>query len=306
MAEIEAAFPAKWVGPPTFEEVISECNPLGAAVSDVCLHFPDGCKLLINTVLKVLSLANQLATKRRSVRIRFDSSGPSTLMGYLDRMGFFGALDPNILVEPSPPTISAHGLHFGGNDGLIEIRRLDPNNRAQVNHLPGKLANEVMGVMRRRKSAKHLDKEIFTVFAELIGNFYDHSKSSIPGFLVAQTYDRSNSLIIAISDSGLGITATLRRDRPADFKNMSDAELLVQVFNEGVSRYGSKSGRGCGLYQCGKISIRHSADLWIRTPTDQVHLKPARTQLAPNMAYCQTQLGQLEGNHLAFEFTLDK
>lgn len=83
MPEIEIRFPTRWVGPQDFEKAIAENNPLGPARTDVCLYFPDRCKLRIDTVLKILSLANQLAAKGRSVRLKFDSSGPNTLMGYL-------------------------------------------------------------------------------------------------------------------------------------------------------------------------------------------------------------------------------
>jgi hypothetical protein len=48
-------------------------------------------------------------------------------------------------------------------------------------------------------------------------------------------------LLVAVSDSGLGIMQTLRPALSAEFSNLvglSDTDLLVEVFREGLSRHG--------------------------------------------------------------------
>ena len=57
-----------------------------------------------------------------------------------------------------------------------------------------------------------------------------------------------NRLSVAVSDSGLGIMDTLRPSLRSEFPRLaglSDTDLLVEVFRQGVSRHGAD--RGCGL-----------------------------------------------------------
>jgi hypothetical protein len=279
-------FPKTWIRPKDFEDLLLSCASQCDA-DEITLRFPKGCKLLIDTVLRILSFVNQLTSQEKKISFDFQDL---SLYQYLDRMGFFQALDNRITINPKRPT---NILNPGKKNSAIKA-------------LPGKLADQLVNVLGLKKSrSKEFNCEVFTVLSELINNFYDHSESPIPGFVVAQTYSKTNKVRIAISDSGLGITMTIRRDRPKDFKKQTDSELLVAAFNEGVSRHGQNVGRGCGLYRCSQISLKYSADLYIRTPTDEVHLRPARSKNEQNVAFCRSQLGNLSGTHLSLEFALD-
>lgn len=266
-------------------------------------RFPSRCALLIDTVLRTLSLVNQLASEGHEVTTAFEDQA---LFGYLDRMGFFTALHPNIEVLPHRPGVSAHSIYFGGNQELVEICVLNPGRAADAKMLPGALADRIAAVLGPSASGnREFGPEMFTVFSELIGNYFEHSESRLPGYVVAQTYARSNSVRVAISDSGLGITKTIRRDRPRDFRKLTEPELLLAVINEGVSRHGQGNGRSCGLHRCGQISLRYSADVILRTPGNQVYLRPGKTKYEKNMAHFRTDLGYMKGTHLCFEFSLD-
>ncbi|MCX5796998.1 MAG: ATP-binding protein [Elusimicrobia bacterium] len=301
---MEIEFPRSWVGAREFENLLATQNPACETEKDIRLSFPKGCALLIDSALKTLSLANQLVSDGKNVATDFRDDG---LLGYLDRMGFFDALAPQVTVLPRRPIVSAHSLYFGGNHQLVEISVLNPGREVDAKDLPGKLADRIASVLGfGTASNDDFVAEMFTVFSELIGNYFEHSESDIPGYVVAQTYAKTNSVWVAISDSGLGITHTIRRDRPKDFRDRTDPELLIDVFNEGISRHGDGTGRSCGLYRCGQISLKHSANLRVRTPSDQVYLRPGRTRLEKNKAFYQSELGHLRGTHLCFEFTLDK
>jgi hypothetical protein len=301
---MQIIFPTGWVRARLFEEVLAQYNPAKAVGAEVELLFPQHCALLIDTALKVLSLANQLDAKGCTVTLNFKSDA---LWGYLDRMGFFGALSNSIIVLPGRPVVSLHDIHFGENPGLMEIGVLTPGKVVHAKKLPGILADRITRIIK--SSTDDFGAELFTVFSELVGNYFEHSESALPGYVVAQTYHRANGerrVLVAISDSGLGITHTIRRDRSRDFARMVDADLLLQVFNEGVSRHGKQVGRGCGLNRCSDISLKYQADLIVRTPGIQAHLRPGRAAYEKNMAAFLTDLGEIGGTHLSFEFRLDK
>jgi hypothetical protein len=168
------------------------------------------------------------------------------------------------------------------------------------------LAERIVAILAPTgKVPKDFNVEMFTVFSELIGNYFEHSESKMPGYVVAQTYPKAKKLRVAVSDSGLGIINTLRRDRPKDFLHRTDSQLLVVVFNEGISRYGTGSGRSCGLSRFGQISLKYSADLIVRMPESQIYIRPGRTKLEANVAYLRSDLGHMLGTHLSCKFMLD-
>ena len=300
---MEIIFPPCWVGTKPFEDLLVRHNPAKNKDRQINIKFPLGCSLLIHVVTRVLSLLNQLAFAGKEVNVTFNRD----LLGYLDRMGFFNVLDPRINISPSRPTLSTHDIYFGENKNLLEISSLPPGAECGVKDLPGQLAERLVSVLSPTgKLPKSFSTEMFTVFSELISNYFEHSESKIPGYVVAQTYSGTKKLRVAVSDSGLGIINTIRRDRALEFKNKTDSELVVDIFNEGISRFGSGVGRSCGLSRLGQISLKYSADLIVRMPGSQVYLKPGKSKLEKNMAYLQSNLGDMGGSHLCFTFPLDK
>jgi len=258
---------------------------------------------MIDAGLRVLSLIEQLVYDGKEVKLIFNQD----LFGYLDRMGFFLVLNPSIEVFPERPRISMFDLHCGENQNLVEISSLPPGGESKVKTLPGKLAGSIVSVLGRTMSLpRGFETEMFTVFSELIGNYFEHSESKTPGYVVAQTYPNAKNLHIAVSDSGLGILSTIRKARSKEFRGKSDTELILEVFNEGVSRFGTNVGRSCGLTRLGQISIKYAADLTIRMPGCQVYLRPGGTKMEGNYAYFRSELGALRGTHMCFKFALDK
>jgi hypothetical protein len=296
-------FPAKWVNASSFETALrNSCGPHAAGTFEVTFEFPTGCKVMVDAAIRLLSLANQLASTTRRVRLNFEE-GEAGTMGYLDRMGFFDHLRPDVDVQPTRPAYSAARFHRGGNSALVEIARITKD--ARDNELPNRLTRALMRSCSGRADASELEGAAWTIFAELIDNIFSHSDTRLDGYAALQVYSGGNRLSVAVSDSGRGIMETLRPSLAAaspKLARLTDTDLLVEVFRQGLSRHGSD--RGCGLKGCAAKAIKFDAHLDVRLPNQRVLLTPARGTYQPNTAYCYGSLPLIWGTHIAFAFGL--
>ena len=299
----DVRFPARWVDASAFEAALrSACPPDSGNMFSVTFEFPLGCKMMVDAAIRLLSLANQLVVTTRRVQLIF-AEGEAGTMGYLNRMGFFDHLLPEVEVRPARPVYSAADLHRGGNRTLVEIARI--NTDARDDELPTRLTAAVMRSCRSRPDARELEGAAWTIFAELIDNIFVHSRTRLDGYAALQVYAGGNRLSVAVSDSGLGIMETLRPSLASEFPRLarlSDTDLLVEVFRLGLSRHGSD--RGCGLKGCAGKAMKFNADLDVRLPTQRVLLTPARGTYRPNTAHCYENLPLMWGTHIAFAFGL--
>lgn len=257
---------------------------------------------MIDAGARILSLANQLAHGGKRVTFEFEE-GLDGVMGYLDRVSFFDQLDPRIVVVPQPPAESAGSRHRGHNPDVVELRAIAPGKRDR--ELPRQLADAVEEACSGRTDRKTLGHAAYTVFAELIDNIYQHSETDVDGCAALQVYRGGGAVWVAVSDSGRGILATIRPAlKSRSLQDLSDPELIVHMFNEGLSRFGPE--RGCGLRQCAEHALRYNAHLLLRLPTSGLELVPGAGRYVPNVAYIQKSLPLLQGTHIVFQFRLDK
>lgn len=295
--------PALWVTASRFEEAVQLAGqPHGA--TEISIRFPIGCKLMIDSAVRILSLANQLDFCTRRVRLEF-LEGERGALGYLNRMGFFDHLSPTIEVMPSRPAYSGAEMYRGSNAGLVEIARITKDDRDRG--LPERLTQALMRSCRSRRDAKELEGAAWTIFAELIDNVFEHSETPLDGYAALQVYKGGNQLLVAVSDSGLGIMQTLRPSLQTEFPRLvglSDSALLVEIFRQGLSRHGVD--RGCGLKGSAAKAIKFKADLDVRLPNQRVLLTPARGTYQVNTAHCYDQLPLLWGTHIGFGFRLSR
>lgn len=255
---------------------------------------------MIDSAIRLLSLANQLVSTTRRTRLRFEEGEVGT-MGYLNRMGFFDCLDPRVNIEPERPFISGAALHRGGNRMLVEITRI--NKDVRDDELPTRLSDAVEKACASRADVKELGGAVWTIFAELIQNIFDHSDTQLDGYAALQVYQGGNKVSVAVSDSGRGIMDTLRPALRTEFPklaDLSDTEVLVEVFRQGVSRHGTD--RGCGLKGCAAKAIKFAATLDVRLPNQRVLLVPAKGIYELNIAHCYEGLPLLWGTHIGFAF----
>lgn len=258
---------------------------------------------MTDAIVRLLSLFNQLDNCTRRVILDFDSEG-SGLLGYLNRIGFFDHLSPGIEVLQGRPGLSGAMLHKGRNPGVVEIARINKDSRDQ--HLPGRLAGAIETACANRSDASALVGAAWMIFAELIDNVFSHSSTPIDGFAALQVYRKGNCLKVAVSDSGLGLLETLRPTLKTEhprLATLSDMDLLVEVFRQGISRHGRS--RGCGLKGSAEKAIKFHAELDVRLPSVRVLLVPGKQGYAPNTAFCYRDLPLIWGTHLCFTFKLD-
>jgi hypothetical protein len=257
---------------------------------------------MVDTAIRLLSLVNQLAFTTRRVHLEFDE-GESGTMGYLNRMGFFDHLADVVEVRPSRPMVSAAEVHRGSNMALVEIARISKDARDE--DLPTRLTDALMQSCRTRPDAGELEGAAWTIFAELIDNIFSHSCTKLDGYAALQVYSKGGRLSVVVSDSGLGIMETLRPVLGTEFPKvagLSDTDLLVEVFRQGLSRHGRD--RGCGLKGSAAKAIKFDATLDVRLPKQRVLLTPALGMYEANTAYCYEGLPLIWGTHIAFGFRL--
>ena len=239
---------------------------------------------MIDSAVRILSLANQLDFCTGRVRLDFIEGEPGAL-GYLNRMGFFDHLSGNVEVTPSRPMYSGARLYRGGNSGLVEIARINKNDRDRG--LPDRLTEAVERSCRSRRDVTELSGAAWTIFAELIDNVFSHSQTPLGWVRRAAGLQRRKSAPgrgIRQRPRHHGDFATGVADRVPRLVGLSDTALLVEVFRQGLSRHGND--RGCGLKGSAAKAIKFQADLDVRLPGQRVLLTPARGAYQANTAHC--------------------
>lgn len=297
-------FAGGWVDANSFERAISNKELHEGSVRDVRFVFPPGCKIMVDAGVRLLSMANQLDHLRKVVTLEF-ADGILGTMGYLNRMGFFDSLLPGVAVAPDRPPFGADPFR-GQSSALVEIASISPTSRDRDHDLPGRLAETLEENVPKRSGTKALGQAAFTVFAELIDNIHNHSRTPLPGCVALQVYKRGGRVKVVVSDSGVGILETLKPVISAVsplLAQYSDTDLIVEAFRRGVSRHGG--GRGCGLKACADHALKFKAELDVRLPRCRVHLLPSADGYRPNIAFCSDNLPLLWGTHVAFDFRLD-
>jgi len=303
LVERKLSLPDKWVDTHTFDNTLCRCGDvLGPFVTGVIVDIPPNCKLMIDVIVRLLSLCNQLSACTKRVRLHFGDAG--TAIGYLNRMGFFDHLAAAVEVYPHRPTLSGATIHRGSNKGLVEIERFNRSVPADKTLAP-RLAETVKRGWPDRADRNAIESASFSIFSELIGNVYEHSGPGLDAYAALQTYPQAKKVTVTVSDSGMGIMASLK---PAferkGLTSMSEVAILVEMFRRGISSK-EEGNRGLGLMTSGRHAIRFNADLDVRLLNQRVLLRPSQDTYQPHMAYSQEQLPLLWGTHISFSFRLD-
>jgi hypothetical protein len=298
--------PSSWVNALALDySLASQSFVHGCSAFDIELVFPVGCKIMVDAGTRLLSLVNQAAHCSKRIRVNFEE-GASGTMGYLDRMGFFDYLDSNISVLPSRPTTNFFTNHRQ-HRALVEFARILPS--VKDDNLPGQLAQRVArgGNLMSEERAKKLEYAAWHVFAELIQNIHRHAEAAIDGYAAMQIYNnprRGRRAIVSVSDSGKGMFTTLRAalaNRDARIAALTDADLLLKMVTEGVSRFGAENG--CGICSSAQKALAFDAQLDFRLYDSGLTLIPTAGQFA--LAQHRVQQSPIWGTHIAFDFRLD-
>lgn len=302
--------PQAWIGSDDFEERLSEVGCLLSSPAKQCvIRFPEKCKILLIAGARVIALANQAASFGKCMELDF-SKCPST-KHYLDRLGFFDHLDSSVTVLPSRPTESKATHYRDNSENLVEIAsiRLDKFDYS----LPEKLT---------KRFAFHAGQEYyqaaFTIFAELIGNVQEHSETPMPGFAALQLYKGNRRHIqTVISDSGLGIASTLKRNLKMHYPDISrrlespgaDADVFLvshALTNGGLSQFGSNpdgAARGLGLKRTQAHAAKYDAVVVVRQPCFELKIIYKDGELADIIE--KRRSARIEGTQICFDFYLN-
>lgn len=301
----ELIVPEGWIDPRKFEVALQQCgNILFDQPEIVVIKFTADCKLLIDVAIRLLSFCNQVVATGARLCLDFEPGAYGSI-GYLNRMGFFDGLSLKAEVKPTRPRQSGAQRFKGGNSGLVEIERFSSRTKPEQNLVP-RLADAVTTACAGRSDVKEIGDMIFNIFGTLIDNVYEHSETDLDAYAALQTYKNGNKITLSVSDSGRGIIGSLRPALVAQqskYSNLSDVELLVEIFRQGLS---SKldDKRGLGLKGSARAAIQFQADLDVRLPNQRVVLKPSEGHYTPDMAFSQEDLPLLKGTHISFSFNL--
>lgn len=298
----EVNLPGRWTDSDSFETALMlamDCEQANPGV----YHFiiGPGCRLMVDAAVKLLSLANQAADGGAFVLLDFRENAELTI-GYLERMGFFELLVQDVYVLPERPAHVEVRRRRGGNPNLVEFASLAPNKIDE--ELPSALAACVEnGIAGRVADVDAFGNAAYTIFAELIGNVYRHSQTKLNGYAALQTYARAGQVTVCVADSGLGIMQTLRaglREFDSVRFRRSDSELLSEMVETGISRFGP--GNGCGIWRCASRAMALKAKMEVRMSTSRALFAPLMARGPLNLVTLEENLPRIHGTHITIRF----
>jgi hypothetical protein len=305
-SELRTGLPPLWLTPEHFEALVEKHRYRDHLQrGGLCVfEFPARTALPAGVGLNLLSFLNQLANiSDGSIRLEFASA--DGLFGYLNRNGFLQFLAPAIQTNPERPHVSSAELRRGQTPGLVEIVALVPGTTGPARRrIVNRLVDGLIDFYPPSQETDRLRNHVFTVLGELVDNVFTHSWTPIPGYAILQAYNKRRlpRIQIAVSDSGVGIPASLREALGGRVKGQSDADLIVAAFVEGLSRRGSTGGHGCGLPTCARLAAQYGSTLFVRTPSAQVELHPAGPAQEAHEATIRDLEEQMAGTHICLEF----
>lgn len=297
---ITIQFDSQWINCDLFEISLLRSGAGFDKASSFIFILPAECKFLIEATARFLALCNQLIYRNKTVSI--DLTNNSQSLNYLNRAGFFDHLDENVNVLPKRPKVSTAKSHKGNNRSLVEFGAVDPKSKNSD------LVSALTDAFIELSSDKYRDPA-GTVIAELIDNVKTHSQSHLLGFAALQDYSSFNGrhIQMVISDSGLGIAATLRpslEEHYPKLKKLSDEDLVKEVMSKGeISKFGAKSGHGLGFYSSRQKASKFNARYSVRQDMFSLEFQFQNGKLMP--VKITHDLLRIEGTHICFDFYVD-
>lgn len=301
--EVTITFADQWVDCLSFEDSLSSANIDFDEIKKITLIIPENCKFLLETIARFLALCNQLIVDEKEVYI--DLSSNQNSKAYWNRAGFFDHLHDKVNVLPNRPKISTAKSRKGNSDTLVEFGAVDP--KSDNKELIKQLADTFVSL-----SSLNYQDPAFTIFSELIGNIKEHSESTLRGFAALQKYNgrtknSSPHIQTIVSDSGVGIAATLRptlKDHYPKLQKLSDSELVKKAMSEGrITKHGAASGHGLGFKSSKEKALKFNAKYSVRQSNFSLEFQFKNGVLQPIKEL--PNLVKISGTHICFDFDID-
>jgi anti-sigma regulatory factor (Ser/Thr protein kinase) len=304
MSEHIITLPDQWITADKFEQILRQTSTTTFFKSaGVIFRCTPSCRVMLEAAVRLLSLANQLVAEGIHVSIMFEGK-QNKAMGYLNRANFFSLLSEQVQVLPARPDPTYVRHYQGHSKSLVEFTSIGSTYDEQVESIPTQLANALESAMGARPDREQLSRTAFTIFAELIANVYDHSRTSLDGFAALQVYAQGGRVQVVVSDSGIGLLETLR---PKLFTQtttrLTDVELIRALFRGNLAW--NRERRGMGLGGCASNALKYKGSVGIRLARCSVHLKPSHGSYETANVQYQQDLVLIKGTHICFSFPLD-
>ena len=292
-----------WMGCDSFENSLSSAgSPLDLECASVLFVVPQKCSILLDAAARFLALCNQLTHAGKTVTIDFNDC--KSTLNYFNRIGFIDHLDERVVLLPKKPSVSKAAMYKGNSQTVVEFGGVDPDREHK------ELINQLTNRFVQQSDSKY-EAAASTVFGELIGNISEHSQSPLQGFAALQKYGGKRKHIqTVISDSGLGIAATLKPSLEAHYPELHkmhngdgfDVDLVTAVLTKGeISRFGS--GRGLGFKSSREQAIKFDARLSVRQSNFSISIDYISGQLDNIKPH--VDMPTIQGTHLCFDFFID-
>ena len=296
-----------WIDCKKFESTLSKGeSPLKSSTNSIVFVIPSGCKLLLETIARLIALANQLADQGKKVTVDFSKHRSS--FTYVNRIGFFDHLHEKIIVLPSRPEVSSAEVYKSNNNNLVELAPINPSNLDET--IPERFKKVFVS-----HAGNEYEQTAFTVISESYGNVRDHSESPLPGFIGLQLYKNFSPPHIqtVISDSGKGILGTLNLVLEEKYPEIAeqmraldinpDVYLMKKIFTEGQISQSYDEGRGLGLNSSANAASKFNATIGVRQENFEIRFFYRNGRLT-NITH-QDDLHAILGTHICFDFILD-
>jgi anti-sigma regulatory factor (Ser/Thr protein kinase) len=304
MTDYIITFSDGWIDSYGFERSLARLAvPLFTGQDNVTFHFCTSCKIMMDAAARLLSLANQIASKGITIHMIFEGE-KSDVMNYLNRANFFNLLSKDVVVSPPLTSLRNVQSFHGTNNGLVELDAVGPAESDTNPELISRLQKAVGGQFKDFQNRSTLENAVYTIFSELINNIHVHSQTKLPGCAALQVYPNGKKVQIVVSDSGVGLLKTLKpKLSKQDLESIADSELIRLLFRNELEW--NNEGNGQGLQNCVGKALKYSGQVDIRLATCSVTLRSTqgRYEIDSNAVY-QLNLFHMEGTHICFTFEI--
>jgi hypothetical protein len=285
-----------------FEEAIAPHNPLDSGMRTIAFSYLDVTFVPLETHVHALCLYNQLAHAGVEVRLIWPENDT---ISYASRMGFFGVLDPRVVVSPSRPHEAHAQFYRSANPALLELTPITCTDHEEADLIVRVIYESILENLAQLPDAGHVAGHVCTVATELVQNIFDWSETPIPGVIGIQRYGASGRVALTIADSGVGITTSIRRNKPARARGLSDLQIILKALQEGLSSR-SDPGGGAGLTLCAEIAGRYEGRLLVRTNRTWSKLIVRARRSGRNWNINEVGGARIDGTILTFDLLLDR
>lgn len=82
---------------------------------------------------------------------------------------------------------------------------------------------------------------------EVFNNIFDHSKSSVTGYIITQYYPKTNKISFSVCDFGIGIPSSIISSELENLEGIEDWKAILKSLERGFSIRSTPRNRGFGL-----------------------------------------------------------